>query len=462
MILMQGCIREDSGNDSTQGNSLDVIMLMEIPGPSVPHTRSMDGADENFVNEVEVLVFNVDDSDPANVTETFREYVHGNVVKNYTAGQAYKVELKAKLTAGDNSRVVIVTNASPQIASVLSGLTAGTPKKTVLGQLKYASSPWAASGEGGTFQPIPMYGETGKVNIKFGAKFDGIQLRRMAARIDVINQAAAFTMENIFLCNYNTIGYIAPGWRANDGQILTPPADLPNLPANPGKQPGARVFTPSGQSFIGEIYTQEAVATNDADEQARRNATCLVIEGMYEGEKSFYRVDFTYGQPVRYMPLLRNYKYEVRIISAAGRGYDTFTEALESYTVPSNLMTRTLHYDMGIITDIEFDGQYMLGVSESTLSWEYPLLQETHRVSVFTDYARGWEVVKIEDAADGNPASWVTPSTMTGPGGAVTDLCLFLDKNMSGSGRSACIYLKAGRLTHKFCIFQWPAPPVAE
>ncbi len=468
IFLVQGCIRDDSGIVSRPGGSQEVIMIVEIPELQAPPTRSMEGAKESYVNEADVLVFDVDDSDPANVAETFREHARGNIVGNSGTGQAYKVELKAKLTAGSGCRVVIVANAGAQVASAISGLAAGTPKKTVLELLRYASGPWAANGAGDTFQSIPMYGETGVVNIGFGKKFEGIQLRRMVARIDVINQAPAFTMGKIYLCNYNTIGYIAPKWRANDGQIV-PVQGAPNLPSDPGRQPGAAVFIPPGQSFTGEIYTQEAAAADDVGETARRNATCLVIEGIYDGEKNFYRVDFTYdttaeGQPVRYMPLLRNYKYRVSIISAAGRGYATFEEALAAYTVPSNLKTRTLSYDMGMIKEVVFNGQYMLGVSKNT--WSLPSLetntpQETYELSVFTDYPGGWEVVKIEDEADGGPASWLTLSATGGPGGTITDIYPFIGNN-GDSPRSARITLKAGRLTLEIRAVQSPFPPVAE
>ncbi len=463
---MQSCIRDDYETASIRDASQEVTMIVEIPEPQAPPTRSMDGTKENYVNEADILVFDVDDSDPANVVETFREHAHGDIISNSAADQAYRVELKAKLTAAANSRVVIVSNAGAQVASALSGIAAGTPKKTVLERLKYSSGPWAASGAMETFQPIPMYGETGKVDIAFGAKLTGIQLRRIAARIDVNNMADLFTMERIYLCNYNTIGYIAPKWRTNDGQIVSLAA--PNLPLDPGKQPGAAIYTPTSRIMEGEIYTLESAAADDAGESARRNAACLVVEGTYEGEKNFYRVDFTYGtaegQPVRYMPLLRNYKYQVCIVSAAGRGYATFEEALASYTVPSNLKTRILSYDMSVIKDINFNGQYMLGVSQST--WSLPslethTLQETYKLSVFTDYPLGWVVAKIEDATDGGPVSWLTLSTMSGPGGAITEIYPLVGSSEI-SPRSVYITLEAGRLTCKIKASQPATPPVVE
>ncbi len=466
LVLMQGCLRDDSEIASIRDASMDVTLIVEIPETQAPPSRSMDGTQENHINEVDILVFGVDDSDPYNVVETFREHVRGDVVHNSVVDQAYKVELKARLTATANSRVVIVANAGAQVASALWGLSAGAPKKTVLEQLRYTSGPWAAGGTVGSFQPIPMYGETGKVSVTFGAKFGGIQLRRMVARIDVANREERFTLEKIYLCNYNTAGYIAPKWRTSDGQIVSL-AD-PNVPSDPGKHSGAAVYTPASQIMEGEIYTFESAAADDADESTRRNATCLVIEGRYEGEKSFYRVDFTYdttpeGEPVRYMPLLRNYKYQVSIISATGRGYATFEEALASYTVVSNLKTRILSYDMGVIKDINFNGQNMLGVSQtdyviSSSAAHTP--SDINKLSVFTDYAPGWVAEKIEDGT-GGPASWLTLSAMGGAGGVISNVYLLFDEN-PGPERLACITLKAGRLTHRINVLQPAQPPIAE
>ena len=49
----------------------------------------------------------------------------------------------------------------------------------------------------------------------------------------------------------------------------------------------------------------------------------------------------------------------------SGPGYDDKQKALESYTVMSNLKMRLITYDRDKIKDVVYDGQYMLGVSES-------------------------------------------------------------------------------------------------
>ena len=68
---------------------------------------------------------------------------------------------------------------------------------------------------------IPMYGE--KVISKITPSMDpitGINMKRMLARNDIRNNSATsnFTVEEVYLANYNTTGYIAPAWNTN-GQV---------------------------------------------------------------------------------------------------------------------------------------------------------------------------------------------------------------------------------------------------
>lgn len=458
---MQGCVINDEDAIPLPDTSREVTIRVEIPEAQLPLTRSMDGVKENDVREVDLLLFDVDSSDPDQVTEVFREHACGTIVRHSATGQTYTVEVKAPLTVVAGNRLVVVTNAAAQMASALPALSAGTPKKTVLERLTYASGPWAAGASDETFQPIPMYGESGILTAGSGKRIEGIQLRRMVARIDVVNNAEGFTLERIYLCHYTTVGYIAPAWRAGDGQIMEVSSGLPNLPADPGKQSAAAIYTPVDQHSEGEIYTLESAAADDASESSRRNATCLVLEGMYQGIKSYYRVDFTVGNPtgglpVRYMPLLRNHKYVVEISTASGRGYDSFEQAVDAYTVPSNLKARILMYDWSVIKEVAFNGQYLLGLSRTSCTLPASATDTPSaacRISVFTNYTPGWEVAAIENEPGGGSVDWLTLSTMSGAGGVITELFLYTVKN-EGTSRSASITLKAGRLSQQIFVTQ--------
>ena len=71
---------------------------------------------------------------------------------------------------------------------------------------------------------------------------------------------------------------------------------------------------------------------------------------------------------MEYLPLKRNHKYIITITQALGTGYKSFSEALASYTVMSNLKFRLIHYDRDKVKDVVYNGQYMLGVGESEVA----------------------------------------------------------------------------------------------
>ncbi len=95
-------------------------------------------------------------------------------------------------------------------------------------------------------------------------------MKRMLARIDIRNNSATsnFTVEEVYLANYNTTGYIAPAWNTN-GQVTEPAPDTPGSPhGNSGKmteEGDAILYSVKGNTpYDGEIYTFESLAAEDA------------------------------------------------------------------------------------------------------------------------------------------------------------------------------------------------------
>lgn len=91
-----------------------------------------------------------------------------------------------------------------------------------------------------------MYGEKEIAKIAPSMNpITGINMKRMLARIDIRNSASNFMVEEVYLANYNTTGYIAPAWDA-DGKVGDPASDVLNLPADGGKRrmKGMQSFIP--------------------------------------------------------------------------------------------------------------------------------------------------------------------------------------------------------------------------
>ncbi len=448
-----GCSRNRHGGPPVEGEETVVKVKLNISGQNIPATRAMDGNKENEVREVDVLAFRDDGSG----NQTFEYYRQGTGISNGGSGTQYNAVFDVELIAGANYDLVFVANAHAVVDSLIDAgsIVSGSGKILVLSLLQFTNAgPWDTGEE--SYTPFPMLGESGVIQVTDQMAVSGVNMVRMAAAVDVRVDTPDFTLNNIYLCNYNTTGRIAPLWDAQ-GHIIPAVPSVPNLPADPGKQAGSYLVYPATgiNPFNRRIYTFESAAASDASEISRTQATCLVLEGEFAGNDYFYRVDFCDASG-NYMPLLRNFLYEVIVTAAEGPGYSTITDAIASYTVPSNLHTRMLAYDLGVVKNMAFNGQYMFGVSQASYllpSSAVSVPASANKLSVYTDYAQGWNVATIEGEAGGDLVDWLTLSATSGPGGAVTDVYIFLDENV-GPLRSAYITLQAGRLMHRITVSQ--------
>ena len=334
---------------------------------------------------------------------------------------------------------------------------------------------WTADGSSADgYTRIPMYGEKEIAKIAPSMNpITGINMKRMLARIDIRNSASNFMVEEVYLANYNTTGYIAPAWDA-DGKVGDPASDVLNLPADGGKKTdegNAILYSVGGNtSYNGEIYTFEAPAAVDAGgvgqdgTLSRKEAVCLIVKGKIgSGKSTFYRVDFTKtgetGEEVEYLSLKRNYKYIITVTEASGIGYESFSEALASYTVMSNLKFRVIHYDREKVKDVVYNGQYMLGVGESEICVTQHQ-NNGYSINVFTDHPSGWKATVTEGS------DWLgfSGGTATASGVANEDTQLLLripyyHNGIIGTTRTATVTLTAGRLTYDIKVTQGVIDP---
>ena len=162
---------------------------------------------------------------------------------------------------------------------------------------------------------------------------------------------------------------------------------------------------------------------------------------------------------MEYLPLKRNHKYIITITQALGTGYKSFSEALASYTVMSNLKIRLIHYDRDKVKDVVYNGQYMLGVGESEVAvTQYQ--NNSYAIDVFTDSPGGWKAtvtagsdwLKFEGGAD----------AASGVANDDTQLKLkipYFNNDNIGVERKATVTLTAGRLTHNIEVTQYTIDP---
>ena len=475
-VWLTGSVQEEFEAMPPQtGNGVRFTLTVpDVEMPSVS-SRTMTGTGvakkEDEIKTVDVLVF-----DTSKTPAVFLEWAEGTSITQDLANNNSTVNFSAPLPPTAVPTCIVIV-ANRRLGTIVSGFTKGetTKIKAMEALLHSQEGKWLADG-GDTdgYTPIPMYGETIVPKIDSSVNpITGINMKRMLARIDIRNSASNFTVEEVYLANYNTIGYIAPAWDA-DGKLKDPVPDAPNLPADGGKKTeegDAILYSVGGNtSYNGEIYTFEAPAAVDAGgvgqdgALSRKEAVCLIVKGKIgSGKSTFYRVDFTKtgetGEEVEYLSLKRNYKYIITVTEASGIGYESFSEALASYTVMSNLKFRVIHYDREKVKDVVYNGQYMLGVGESEICVTQHQ-NNGYSINVFTDHPSGWKATVTEGS------DWLgfSGGTATASGVANEDTQLLLripyyHNGIIGTTRTATVTLTAGRLTYDIKVTQGVIDP---
>ncbi len=470
-----GCLKDNAGPALSGKPSGVMTIRVNVPGMATPSTRAFDETQEKQVNALDVLVFrNSDNRLVQCVPIASADIVSG--------GDGWVFKIKDPALTG-NITVAVAANAPDEVGQMLSitGFSeAGQiyPAKTaVLEALQYAfaGTKWVTSGAGAMY--LPMYGEVSVPGSVYASASQSIDLKRMVARIDVMNAVAPdgtavagnFKLTAVHLVNYNQAGYIAPKWDASTGALVTEDPQMPNAGGTidlnkktwtqDGDQQIYTVGEPVGgtQSITGEIYTFESwAAYSDSQDPGAANpaapatATRLVLQGEYtdaDGTRTYwYPVDFVYphddaAETTKYMPLLRNHRYVVSIDAAGGGGYGSIGEAVAAYSTLSNLKTRIIAYNEGDLRYIAFDGQYMIGVGKKEVAISKEA--QTVALALFTDNPAGWNAAIRCDAADGNWLTFPGASGASSAGGAT--LGLLASANPGPGSRTATVTLTAGR-----------------
>jgi len=409
LLLWVGCTRDESDPDPS-GDTALVSFTLDIAGAKIPEvstTRSMANGNDDIVRELDLLLFDATKTKPT-LLERF-SFSSADFTQTGTT-----LTFKAKMNTRTESTLIMVVANAKELLNSLSWIDVGAEKSGIVGSLilrHTGTDPdgwkWNAASDD-SFTPIPMYGEKEVSAISPAmATITDLSLTRMLARIDVKNTAIDdFTLKRIHLVNPYISGFVTPPFDTDGGihpdwEPYTIAEDKRTGSANAlSYGDGVTAIT----NYEGEIYAFESLRADFSDEDGRINAACLILEGEYQGETYFYRVDFTeYKESadpanVAYLPLKRNYKYTVNITAVDGIGYTDMDKAIESYTMISNMKTRIISYDQSSLGSIVYNGQYMLGLGtdRATLSggtyryWGTPVL---------TDNPSGWTAT-IEEGAD--------------------------------------------------------------
>lgn len=317
-IVLYACHKSPFKPIPPDSDEVTLTFSAKLPSASQGvKTYALSDADENFIKDIDVLVFTDDGS--GNMKFRYR-----SVGKDITPGVGSTVDIKVTLwrTVVD-TRLVIIANARDVINSFdfETGIT--TPDDIQQGLVYEIDPPghWLADDD--DFTPLPMWGEYDIADGIYGGTEippGSIYLLRSVARVDVVvgEGAENFELTGVWVFNSNSNGLIIP----EPGKVVGGVAELPSLPIGGSTNNiNPLEYQTAGENSVREIYLFEADAQpiNDAD------ATALVIGGKYATatDPTYYRIDFRDpNDPAgTAYPVLRNRRYLITIIDALNAGH---------------------------------------------------------------------------------------------------------------------------------------------
>lgn len=407
--LVQGCSDpfDEYGNGGTEMPVRDgwtsVSMSVEGLGLRNPLTRSLtpEGENSTAAERIRVLVFDKDNkfSYEAKVTSYIPS---GDPADKKDKGT---MTLLAKNTpSGDTSTFVMLANVTRSANTDADGL-AGKTREEVM-QLFTFSMPDKGIWKDGE---LPMWGASDPVRVDHSAgavpKLGTVYLVRAVARVDVglnlsntSEGASTFdekaggiegiTLTKVFFYNTNTTGRVSPFENGIYWDEANRKAKQPSIPDPAPAVTGKIDRTPSivdEKILLREVYVPEAVNVPTAATQGANGETLpenntenylkrpYIVVGLTGADKSrpdketFFRIDYLKrtgaeaDATYEYLPLLRNHRYLVNIKAVGGPGFDTEEDARKGPA--ANIMYNVVVWNESTMSDVLYDGQYMLGVS---------------------------------------------------------------------------------------------------
>jgi hypothetical protein len=407
--LVQGCSDpfDEYGNGGTEIPVRDgwtsVSMSVEGLGLRNPLTRSLtpEGENSTAAERIRVLVFDKDNkfSYEAKVTSYIPS---GDPADKKDKGT---MTLLAKNTpSGDTSTFVMLANVTRSANTDADGL-AGKTREEVM-QLFTFSMPDKGVWKDGE---LPMWGASDPVRVDHSAgavpKLGTVYLVRAVARVDVglnlsnMSEGAStfdekaggiegITLTKVFFYNTNTTGRVSPFENRIYWDEANRKAKQPSIP-DPAPAVTGKIDRTSSivdeKILLREVYVPEAVNVPTAATQGGNGETLpenntenylkrpYIVVGLTGADKSrpdketFFRIDYLKrtgaeaDATYEYLPLLRNHRYLVNIKAVGGPGFDTEEDARKGPA--ANIMYNVVVWNESIMSDVLYDGQYMLGVS---------------------------------------------------------------------------------------------------
>ena len=408
--LMQGCSApfDEYGNGSTEAPVKDgwtsASMSAEGLGLRNPLTRSLtpEGENSTAAERIRLLVFDKDDkfSYEAKVTS----YTPSGVPAD-KKGKGTMTLLAKNTPSGDTSTFVMLANIAASDETGVDKLTGKTREEVM--ELFTFSMPEKGEWKDGE---LPMWGVSDPVRVDHSSgavpKLGIIYLVRAVARVDVgLNLSSTsegastfdekaggiegITLTKVFFYNTNAEGRVSPFENETYWDKANRKAKQPSIP-DPAPAVTGKIDRTSSivdeKILLREVYVPEAVNAPTAATQGANGETLpenntenylkrpYIVVGLTGADKSrpdketFFRIDYLKrtgaeaDATYEYLPLLRNHRYLVNITEVGGPGFDTEEDARKGPA--ANIMYNVVVWSESTMSNVQYDGQYMLGVSD--------------------------------------------------------------------------------------------------
>ncbi|MCD7962374.1 MAG: BACON domain-containing protein [Rikenellaceae bacterium] len=442
-------------------------------------TRNMTERQEHEINEMTLLLFT---TAPGNT-----EQLHSTVSIKAAAlkrdpsdNRLYTATVK--LEPGTYSTCLALANSASELSAQSGLLAKGTSRSKIEEELLLSlaeDARWEASQANPRL--FPMWGmiEGGSTGIVISntPKNLSIKLFRMLASIDLIieqedkqgNPLPGFKLDKVHLCNFYRNGRIIPMSNSEhyDSTKLIDaslPSDARRLTYDePLVYNGTLADVNSAPDIVirREIYTFEQLPS-DGEEESK--APFLIIEGEYDdtGYPSFYRIDFVERQhedpadPEKakdnFLPLIRNYTYNIVVKEILGPGYRSLEDA--AICKPFNTVNEIFRFDDSDSESVQFDGKYFLSVSDGTI--HYDKEESSRTLVVKTDSPLGWKIEGVTYSGGDGSTGWLSMDKKNGPRGENGEILLTADayNATEPTPREAVFTVISGRMEHTVQVTQ--------
>ena len=403
----------DGGSGRLDG-AVTVSIAYDTPALRTPQTRALTVEQESelMLATTRVMVFNSNneyqyDARLTKITPKTSDHQQGTLTVQIKPGQGLGIVVLANLTEADKVRTVSGTKSD-----ILKSFAYSVDKNTNFSSVG-----------------IPMFGEVTQVEVKTDVQpvptlDKTIHLLRAVARVDVglkmsavgtsgkdsdFDETAAglistivepanksskkvkWTLLETKFFNAASAGLVAPSEGKYTVSGDKPKATAPSLPATPGKQDLTYAVTDNllkRNIYVPEVdnpsptVTQSGNETDPTKDTYYLNRPYLILKLQYDevddsnnvkaggaNGTTYFRVDFLKREgeeataKYTYLPLLRNYRYKVDVQNIGGLGFDNEDDAKKGPS--ANIMYNVLVWDESEMSNVKYDGQYMLGVSKN-------------------------------------------------------------------------------------------------